>query len=256
MARKAELKVYLIGHTTDPEKVVAVAVRRCYSGLPTTELIEKIDDKKAKEMISMVQGIGHTSTVEHASFCFGVEGLSRAAAQQLTRHRHASFSMQSQRYKEVNNLAVAIPEAIENNSEARELYLALVENSEKTYKELIQRGIKLEDARGVLPMNCETALVFTMNARELTDTFFRERLCMRAQQEIRDLAIGMAVLVRGVAPNIFNNIGPTCKTQGICWEGEKSCGLWRAIEGGEVRVRQRHNFNSNYRGPLSFIDQE
>jgi len=257
MAKEAIQRVYLLGSTTDGEQIVGAAIRRCYSNAPAIELMQKITAQKRRELIEMVQGVGHTSTTEHATFNFAVEGLSRAAAQQLTRHRVASYSMKSQRYYDSSKdeIEVVIPETVKRNPEALEIFMSQANGSEEAYRRLRNLGIRPEDARGILLMNGETALVFSMNARELGDTFFRERLCKRTQGEMRNLAISMAMLVRQDSPNLFRNIGPTCKTSGICWEGEKSCGLYKVIDGGELRVREKHKFRPGIRNDLNFVDE-
>jgi len=257
MAKEAELKVFLVGNTTNPEEVVGVAIRRCYSNKPALDIMEKISPEKRTELIRMVQSIGHTSTVEHAGFNFAVEGLSRAAAQQLTRHRLASYSMESMRYVDLSKdeLEVIVPEAIKRNRNAYLMYMERAQETESLYRRFVDMGIKPEDARGVLGLNTECKLVFTMNARELTETFFPERLCLRTQGEMRSLAIGMAKLVKPVAPDIFANIGPTCKTEGICWEGGKNCGIWKVVEGAELRTREKHVFKPGIRNDLTFLDE-
>lgn len=257
MAKETTMNVYLLGSTTNAEQVVGVAIRRCYSNKPALELMNRISPEKCAELIGMVQSMGHTSTTEHSVYNFAVEGLSRAAAQQLTRHRVASYSMESMRYVDLSKeeLEAVIPEAVKRNPEALKLYLDDLNRSEETYRNLLAMGIKPEDARGRLGLDTECKLVFTMNSRELTDTFFRERLCRRTQGEMRNLATGMARLVKAETPNLFTNIGPTCKTQGICWEGEKSCGLYKVIEGAELKVRGKHRFKQGIANDLSFTDE-
>ncbi len=258
MAKEAIMNVYLLGATTDPEQIVGVAIRRCYSNLSAVGLMEKISPQKKRELIEMVESVGHTSTTEHAGFTFAVEGISRAAAQQLTRHRLASYSMESMRYVDLSReeLQIIVPEAVRRNPEALKLYMESANQAEEIYRKLLQLGIKAEDARGRLGLDTECKLVFTMNARELAGPFFTERLCRRAQGEIRNMAIGMAKLVRKEAPALFGNIGPSCKREGICWEGDKSCGLWKAIEGAELRKREGHRFKPGIRNDLSFLDEK
>ncbi len=257
MAKEATMKVYLLGATTDPEQIVGVAIRRCYSNLPAADLMKKISAEKRKELIEMVESVGHTSTTEHAGFTFAVEGISRAAAQQLTRHRLASYSMESMRYVDLSReeLQLVVPEAVRKNPEALKIYLDSANQMEMVYQELLHMGIKPEDARGRLGLDTECKLVFTMNARELAGPFFTERLCRRAQGEIRNMAIGMAKLVRREAPVLFGNIGPSCKREGICWEGGKSCNLWKTIEGAELRRREGCKFKPGVRNDLSFLDE-
>lgn len=257
MAKEAKMNVYLVGHTNNPEEVVGVAIRRCYSDKPAVEIMESIMPEKRSELIKMVQSTGHTSTVEHAGFNFAVEGISRAAAQQLTRHRLASYSMESMRYVDLSKkeLEVVVPKSIKRNPKAYEIYMERADEAEVAYKKLLALGIKPEDARGTLGLDTECKLVFTMNARELTETFFPERLCLRTQGEMRSLAIGMAKLVKPVAPNLFENIGPTCLTEGVCWEGGRACNLWKVIEGAELKIREKHKFKKGIRNDLSFLNE-
>jgi len=257
MAREAEMKVYLIGSTSEAERVVGVAIRRCYSNKPVLELMEQIPAEKIAELIRMVRSVNHVSTEEHATYSFGIEGISRAIAQQLTRHRLASFSMESQRYVDLSKeeLQYVMPPKIRRDPKMAEIFQRQMDVAEQTYRDLIAMGVEPEDARGSLPMNTETKLVVTMNARELGEVFFTQRLCRRSQWEIQDMARAMAKLVIPTAPHQFENVGPTCKTQGICWEGKKSCNLWQTIEGGEVRVRAKHRFKPGIRNDLSFLDE-
>ena len=163
---------------------------------------------------------GHTSVLEHAVFTFKVEGLSRAALAQLTRHRLASFDVQSQRYVRLDNPELVIPESIRNSK-----YAAEAESSMRYMMNLYQRmtedGIPCEDARYVTPQAVPTTLYMTMNARELLH-FFSLRCCNRAQWEIRGLADGMLKLCMKASPEIFKYAGPGCVT-GKCPE-KRPCG--------------------------------
>ena len=133
---------------------------------------------------------------------------------QLTRHRVASFSVQSQRYvKFKNGVDFVIPPSIAKDEEILKKYKEFLNLSEKYYKELLDAGILAEDARYVLPNACSTKIILTMNARELRH-FFALRCCNRAQWEIRDMACRMLKLVREVAPILFNDAGPDCLTVG------------------------------------------
>jgi len=232
------VKVVLLSHTLDPEAVVAAAINQCYSAKSGEELKEKISPEKRERLIDIVMNGGHLSTVEHASFTFAVEGVSRALTHQLVRHRVASFSQQSQRYVKFKDgkFSYITPPKIAAKKELKEKFEAQMDDLGKYYEELIEAGIPAEDARSILPNACETKIVFTMNARSLLN-FLEHRLCVRAQQEIREMAVEMLKLVQPIAPNIFKYAGPTCETQKICWEGDLSCGKWKAIEGGELRER-------------------
>ncbi len=218
------MQVRLLAHTPQPERVIACAARVCYSGSPIEEIWARLDEAQIERMILMLRGSRHLSVFEHASFTFGVDGLSRAASHQLVRHRIASFSQQSQRYVSFEEGFEAVtPGSIEAKGEAREAFEGLLEVARQAYAELVKLGVKKEDARFVLPNAATTRLVFTMNARELMH-FFSLRLCVRAQWEIRDLAKKMLELVKPLAPLVFELAGPPCVSEGRCYEGESSCG--------------------------------
>jgi thymidylate synthase (FAD) len=220
---------------------VVAGIRQCYSKVSAEELKEKTNEETRNRLIEQVIGSGHTSTIEHASFTFGIEGISRACSHQLVRHRIASYSQQSQRYVDLSkdDLGYIIPPSIANDDEKSEKYKKVMETLEAKYKELIDSGVKPEDARYILPNACQTKIVMTMNARSLLN-FFQERTCQRAQWEIRALANEMLKKVQPVAPKIFKNAGPTCRSQGICWEGNMSCGLWKTIKGSELKTRVKN----------------
>jgi thymidylate synthase (FAD) len=217
------LRVKLISHTIDPERTIAAAVRLCYSASDIDRIMEKIDDREAGRLIEKVLELGHFSTLEHASFTFAIEGISRACSHQLVRHRIASFSQQSQRYVKMRDPNFSIPNSIASRSEASAKFTEALEKIEDTYAELLEMGVNAEDARYILPNAAETKIIMTANARSLLN-FFELRLCTRAQAEIRQLATLMREEVRAVAPNLFRLAGPTCESAGYCREGDKSCG--------------------------------
>ena len=206
--------VELLKYTQEPEKTCAIAGRLCYSAVGIEELKEKLTQDKIEDILKRIIKSGHLSVLEHASFSFGVEGVSRALLAQLTRHRIASFSVQSQRYvKFKNGVDFVIPPSIAKNEELLKKYNEFLKLSEKYYKDFLEAGILAEDARYVLPNASSTKIVITMNARELRH-FFALRCCNRAQWEIRDMACRMLKLAREVAPVLFNDAGPDCLTIG------------------------------------------
>lgn len=222
------LKVSLIAHTPDPEKTCALAARTCYSGLDMETLKSRVDEKDQADFLRRVVGSGHLSVLEHASFTFSVEGVSRALLAQVTRHRIASFSVQSQRYVSLEKgFGYIIPPKIQAMGEdAIQEFESQMQQMHQWYidwQEKLGSGEgSNEDARFVLPNACETHITMTMNARELLH-FFSLRCCDRAQWEIRAMAIEMLRLCKKAAPVIFENAGPSCVT-GPCPEGTKSCG--------------------------------
>ena len=239
-------KVFLIAHSYEPVKTVAQAAKLCYSSSNIEELGNNLTPEKARDFVEMLSNLGHESPLEHASFTFGIEGISRAALAQFTRHRIASYSVKSQRYVSEKMFDFVIPPEIEKNAEAKEIYLKSMQDAQEAYdklaailaeqraQELIAAGqdeksakkaaqkLANEDARFVLPNACETKMVVTMNTRSLLN-FFKHRCCNRAQWEIRAVAEQMLREVCKVAPELFTNAGPAC-AHGPCCEGSMTCG--------------------------------
>lgn len=218
------LKVRLIQQTPDPERTVAAAARLCYSPSGVDEILEKLGPEGVERFLSRIRGLGHLSPFEHASFTFGVEGVSRICLNQVVRHRIASYSQQSQRYVRESQFDYVIPPSIEGNSEARAIFEEQMGTIQAAYNRLVALGIHQEDARYLLPGGCESKIVITMNARELLH-FFELRTCQRAQWEIRRMAQEMLRLVKKAAPGLFADAGAPCIHRGICREGDLSCGL-------------------------------
>lgn len=177
-------------------------------------------------------GLGHYSVLEHASFTFAIEGISRVTTHQLVRHRMASFSQQSQRYVKMRKgFPYIIPESIAKDEKLAKIYKDTIKELDKIYNKFLKHKIAAEDARYILPQAVETKIIITANARELLH-IFKLRCCNRAQWEIRKVAKTMLKEVKTVAPNIFANAGPPCVT-GPCPEGELSCGRpWSKDEKG------------------------
>ena len=240
------MNVKLLAYTPQPERTVACAAKLCYSPADIDTVMEGLTEEKTDSFIHMLTEIGHESPIEHASFTFGVEGVSRSLLAQLTRHRLASYSVQSQRYVKEAAFEFVVPPEIEAVPEAREEFLRAMEEDQRHYEKLAEllqekhtqafmaEGLDekaarrkaekkaIEDARFVLPNACATKLICTMNARELLN-FFTHRCCNRAQWEIRALATEMLRLVKEAAPHLFEKAGPPC-LRGACPEGKMSCG--------------------------------
>ncbi len=244
---QSRLNVQLITHTPDPEKVIAGAAKLCYSPKGIEGTMEQSDSEKNRKFVQMLVNMGHESPLEHISFTFGIEGVSRSLTHQLVRHRiGASYSQKSQRYVEEKDFEYIIPPEIEKRPGAREKYLEAMEKSGRYYEEITEElyadYIKLymekgeseksakkmakkkaiEDARFVLPNACETKIIVTMNARALLH-FLNHRCCNRAQWEIQELAIEMLRIVKGIAPTVFDKGGPKCLDK-PCPEGSMTCG--------------------------------
>ena len=240
------MKVKLLAHTPEPEKVISMAAKLCYSPVGVDGIMEKLDDEEVAKFVNTLVNMGHESPIEHVSFTFAIEGISRSCSHQIVRHRIASFSQQSQRYVKLDQFEYIIPPEIEKNEKAKEIFIQSMNKCQedydklveilfaKHYQELLDKGVSekkaksqaekmsIEDARYVFPNACETKMVFTINARSLYN-FFHHRCCERAQWEIRELATEMLRLVREVAPILFNNVGPNC-LNGACPEGKMTCG--------------------------------
>ena len=225
---RSEMKVALVRHTLSPEEVVALGARLCYSKARVDDLLTRVEAKDQTDFVHKIMGMGHDSVLEHASFTFGIEGVSRVLLAQITRHRLASFSVQSQRYVSYESgFGYIVPPKIEAlGEEAVAEFEQQMDTLHQWYTEWQQKlgtgeGGN-EDARFVLPGACETRMMVTMNVRELRH-FFSLRMCSRAQWEIRALANEMHRLCMEVAPALFENAGPGC-LRGACPEGEKTCG--------------------------------
>lgn len=217
------IKCKLISHTPEPEKVVSIAAKLCYSKSNVDGLITGVlTGNDTEKFIDKLKGMGHESPLEHVSFTFAIEGVSRTLTHQLVRHRIASYSQKSQRYVSENDFEYIVPPSIARDSQAKEKFENLMCTIRQAYNELASMDIPKEDARYVLPNATETKIIVTMNARSLFN-FFSLRCCTHAQWEIRQLANLMLVEVQKVAPILFKNAGASCK-KGYCPEEGGSCG--------------------------------
>jgi len=233
---EARLKVILVQHTPNPEETVAMAAKLCYSPADITSLKEKIEKKDQKAFVEKLVKMGHMTPIEHPSFTFAIEGISRACSHQLVRHRLASYSQQSQRYvSEEAGFDFIIPPSIKKNKELKGTFITFMKEAQKAYNLMVnklnEQGITGEaanqDARFLLPNAAETKIMVSMNARELLH-FFRQRCCNRAQWEIRCMAEQMLKLVKKTAPTIFHKAGPGC-LHAPCPEGDYTCGKIKEV---------------------------
>lgn len=245
------INVKLIQCTGEPEKVIAAAAKLCYSSAGAEDILDGLDKEHTDRFLTMLTDIGHASPIEHASFTFAIEGVSRSLLAQITRHRIASFSVKSQRYVREGQFTFILPPEIEAVPEAKARFLESMAEDQRAYDDLTEILMKkhyetflaegmpekkaktaaekkaIEDARFVLPNACETKMVMTMNARSLMN-FFRLRCCNRAQWEIRELAEKMLFLVKKEAPTLFHLAGPGCLS-GSCPEGKMCCGKMKEV---------------------------
>lgn len=262
---KMSVTVKLIAHTPNPEQVVAAAAKLCYSPSKIDNILDGLDEEKSRSFVEMLSSLGHESPMEHVSFTFGIDGISRACSHQLVRHRIASYSQQSQRYVDGNKFDFVTPPSIASCPEALEEYNKAIQAQSRAYsivrdtlvcniikecedgkllegtnQEIIEQYKEInkaqcsvfikkanEDARFILPNACTTSIVVSMNVRSLHN-FFDHRCCNRAQWEIRDVAIEMLKLCREVAPSLFMGAGPRC-LRGACPEGKMTCGKVKEV---------------------------
>ena len=169
------------------------------------EMMDAMDEKHMRKVLRYVLSQQHESVVEHASFTFYIEGVSRSLTHQLVRHRMASYSQQSQRYVKMNNFDYVVPaDLLKEGGEGEQKFRDSMERLSKEYDEML-KVLKPEDARYLLPNACTTKIVVTMNARELRH-FFRLRLHSTAQWEIREMAHKMLVFCMDAAPMLFEDV--------------------------------------------------
>jgi len=233
-----KLAVRLLAHTPEPLALIYAAFRQCYHAGFVADMWPKLlageiaRDTQA-DFVAKILESGHVSPIEHVSFTFAVEGVSRALTHQLVRHRIASYSQQSQRYVDASSFDYVLPPAIARIPAAKarfEAFMAEVGSAYRDLKAILEEhGRKdkaKEDARFVLPQAAETRIVATMNCRSLLN-FFEHRCCLRAQWEIRAMADQMLALCREALPEVFRDAGARCERLRYCPEGEKfTCGKY------------------------------
>lgn len=217
------MKVTLLAHTPEPERLVAAAAKLCYSQKADIDsLMESLTPEATEKFLNKLIELNHESPLEHVSFTFAIEGVSRAFLAQHSRHRLQSMSVRSQRYCSESNFKTIIPPAVMNSYPAKIAYQKAEDSIKAAYTLMQEAGVKNEDARSILPNSCETRMIVTMNVRELLH-YFNERCCTRAQFEIRQVANEMLRQCKEVAPILFKNAGPKC-VKGYCPEDKMSCG--------------------------------
>ena len=221
------MKVKILAHTPEPEKLIAAAAKLCYSSSPVDKIMDELTDEAVEKFLTKLVDMGHESPIEHVSFTFMIDGVSRALLAQITRHRLASFSVRSQRYVDESNFSYVTAPVMSENIYGLEKVMANIATEYQSIKRiLMDKGFTKEQAneqaRAILPNACATSLVMTMNARELMH-FFNKRCCNRAQDEIRGVADEMLRQCKEVAPILFKNSGAPC-VKGYCPEGSMSCG--------------------------------
>lgn len=259
---ESKLNVTVLSYTPEFEQNIVRGARLCYSSASIEELKDKVTLEGAEKFLEMILELNHGSVLEHSSITFGIEGVSRSLTHQLVRHRvGCSYSQKSQRYISEGQFEYVIPRPIKDSKKATEKFIHTMEEIQESYNEIAKELLadlvreklgkenvielsneeiiekcKLEDlksykelskkaienARYVLPNACETKIQVTMNVRALFN-FFKERLCDRAQEEIRDMAFEMWKECMKISPTIFKYAVPAC-VNGKCKEGKMSCG--------------------------------
>lgn len=236
------MKVKLIQTTQNPIDVMWTAARTCYASespidmwdkrynLPEDYTEEALVDAMVNQnnsswkLVQQVLNSGHLSIAEHVTFTFAIEGISRACSHQLVRHRHCTFSQQSQRYVEFEDgeFTAIVPPSFGPDDETRKVFNETMEMLSTAYAKLLELGAKPEDARSILPNACATNISFTCNFRELMH-ICNERLCTRAQTEIRQLTKLMVEEVKKQDGRLSQYLVPKCEIDGFCKE-HKCCG--------------------------------
>ena len=215
------MKVELVGYSQmannhgDPMAIAEQAASVCYDSKPTENL------KIVKQCIAF----RHMSVLEHVSFTFHIQGISRACLAQLSRHRHISLSVRSQRYCREDDFQFVNP--FPDGSFGAAEFEEYMEDARANYADMVDDGIKPEDARAVLPNACCTELYLTANARALIE-MSHLRMCRRAQREIQELFYAIRSCLRHVSPIVAQNMVPSCQAHGgvpFCTE-RNSCGWY------------------------------
>ena len=227
------MKVQLIGKSQcdfpmddiNSDDIIVTALSQCYKEkFDMNELSQMTAESKKKLELAVVKS-GHESVIEHVSFTFLIEGVSRALTHQLVRHRIASFSQKSGRYTKVDDSTewYVVPKSISKNPKALEIYVNEMKNISEAYSKLMADcGIPAEDARFLMPNGQTTNIVVTMNCRTLKN-FFAHRICNRAQWEIRELAQEMANICKEEMPTLFEDAKfgyAKCDQLGYCPESK------------------------------------
>lgn len=220
--------VELIYITPNAAKKIEEIASVCYDSEPTNDF----------RIFKSCMSSGHMSVAEHSDITFKIT-CSRACSHQLVRHRTAKFTQRSQRYVNEDNFDYYIPNSIKSNNDAYKIYKTAIDTIRSCYKQLTDIDVPAEDARYVLPNACETTIIMTMDFRNFFH-FLNERLCTRAQKEIRDVACDMASLAAEACPVIKPFCVPKCERFDVAFCPErKGCGRHKSLKqivGGENNV--------------------
>lgn len=223
------MKVELIAYTkpvngedkTNPMDIVEQCASVCYDSKPTENY----------RIAKSCHDSGHHSVFEHINFTFYISGVSRALLAQLSRHRHISLSVRSQRYNNESNFEYVMPKEISMDEHDENYFMKGMNKINEWYNTMIENGIKPEDARAILPNACCTELYMTANARALIEMSYL-RLCNRAQDEIRTMFQEIKKQVATVCPEVAEYMVPKCEKNPdypFCNE-KKSCGRHNTLK--------------------------
>lgn len=212
------MEVKLINITPKPIETIFKSYRLCYSSLPYKHIREREEDSMC-DFIKPLMAEGHTSPLEHVNVTFEINGISRACLAQLTRHRTMSFNVKSQRYVNEESFDYVIPEKLLKDKETLKMYAKHMEDVNEFYKILQSKGYKNEDCRSVLPNATTTNLVVTVDANNFRK-FLALRLCVHAQDEIRNLATEMCKQAKTLIPFIDYKVMNCNRICNKCYQKE------------------------------------
>jgi len=219
--KKTSPEVRLVWRTPNPKRVIATAARMTYSVQDVETLMDAMTDEQIDRSVNAILERRHYSCLRHVSFCFTIAGVSRAFSHQLVRHNIGhSFEQRSQHYRVEKDPAFITPKTIEGGGRIQDTYEAALNGAQASYEALIEYGVPKEDARFVLPNATETQLIWTANLEAFMN-FIKTRACRMNTSEITQVAIQVRHLILNSIPEMAPYLGPTCWTQGICFEGEK-----------------------------------
>lgn len=205
------MRVKLINYTEDPVMAMARAASVCYRSEPSKAVVEKCLEA------------GHLSIAEFVTFHFLIEDVSRVLSHQLVRKRMASYAQESQRYVDMgDNFNYYIPPSVIDNQYSYKEYTKFMKTANEFYRKLVETyHIPIEAARYVIPNAAYTRLHMAINFRSLME-FCNQRMCIKAQREIWNLAYALKDRVQEVAPFLAGYLRPKCEAIGKCTE-IKSC---------------------------------
>ena len=221
------MTVRLIAHTPEPEKVVAAAAKLCYSDAHITDLLDGLTEEKTAKFLTMLSDLGHASPIEHASFTFGIEGVSRTLLAQITRHQNeVKFMSASLQYSNYTGQAdFAVPYSIMTApAVVQELYLKSCNESMKCYEALCTAGSGHDAAGYATPQGLRNVLLISATPYQWKH-IIGQRVCRRNTDETRIVLLKVWKELYELSPALFapSLTGPFCQMD-RCLEGKMTCG--------------------------------